>query len=101
VLDLVLPGCDRFDLLADLRRDWPDIPVLVLSATSDRATVELALDLGTMGFIPKTANVHTLIDALRRVLSGDRSNFGHARGVDPCVAEPVLPQNCSRWSRGF
>ena len=26
VLDLALPGCDGFDLLADLRRDWPDIP---------------------------------------------------------------------------
>ena len=70
VLDLTLPGCDGFDLLADLRRDWPDIPVLVLSATYDRATVELALDLGAMGFIPKTANAHILIDALRLVLSG-------------------------------
>jgi DNA-binding NarL/FixJ family response regulator len=59
VLDLTLPGCDGFDLLADLRRDWPDIPVLVLSATYDRATVELALDLGTMGFIPKTATPAT------------------------------------------
>src|SRR5256886_6289915 len=70
VLDLSLPGCDGFDLLADLRRDWPDIPVLVLSATYDRATVELALDLGAMGFIPKTANAHILVDALRLVLSG-------------------------------
>jgi DNA-binding NarL/FixJ family response regulator len=70
VLDLALPGCDGFELLADLRRDWPDIPVLVLSATYDRATVEMALDLGAMGFIPKTANAHILIDALRLVLSG-------------------------------
>jgi DNA-binding NarL/FixJ family response regulator len=58
-LDLALPGCDGFDLLADLRRDWPDIPVLVLSPTSDRATVELALDLGAVGFIPKTATPAT------------------------------------------
>jgi len=70
VLDLALPGCDGFDLLADLRRDWPDIPVLVLSATYDRATVEMAIDLGAMGFIPKTSNAHVLIDALRLVLSG-------------------------------
>ena len=70
VLDLALPGCDGFDLLTDLRRDWPDIPVLVLSATYDKATVEMALDLGAMGFIPKTANARVLIDALRLVLSG-------------------------------
>ncbi|MGH8799786.1 MAG: response regulator transcription factor, partial [Casimicrobiaceae bacterium] len=38
--------------------------------THDRATVERALDLGAMGFIPKTANTRVLIDALRLVLSG-------------------------------
>jgi DNA-binding NarL/FixJ family response regulator len=70
VLDLALPGCDGFELLADLRREWPGMPVLVLSATHDRATVEHALDLGAMGFIPKTANTRVLLDALRLVLSG-------------------------------
>jgi DNA-binding NarL/FixJ family response regulator len=70
LLDLALPGCDGFELLADLRREWPGMPVLVLSATHDRATVERALDLGAMGFIPKTANTRVLLDALRLVLSG-------------------------------
>jgi len=53
-----------------LRREWPGMPVLVLSATHDRETVEHALDLGAMGFIPKTANTRVLLDALRLVLSG-------------------------------
>ena len=70
ILDLALPGCDGFVLLGDLRREWPGMPVLVLSATHDRATVERALDLGAMGFIPKTANTRVLLDALRLVLSG-------------------------------
>jgi DNA-binding NarL/FixJ family response regulator len=70
VLDLTLPGCDGFELLRELRRDWPGIPLLVLSATHDRATIEAALDLGAMGFIPKTANARLLIEALRLVLSG-------------------------------
>jgi DNA-binding NarL/FixJ family response regulator len=70
VLDLALPGCDGFDLLAALRREWPGMPVLVLSATHDRATVEHALDLGAMGFIPKTANTRVLLGALQLVLTG-------------------------------
>ena len=70
LLDLALPGCDGFELLADLRREWPGMPVLVLSATHDSETVEHALDLGAMGFIPKTANTRVLLDALRLVLSG-------------------------------
>jgi DNA-binding NarL/FixJ family response regulator len=70
ILDLTLPGCDGFLLLTELRAEWPGMPVLVLSATHDRATVERALDLGAMGFIPKTANTRVLLDALRLVLSG-------------------------------
>ncbi len=70
VLDLALPGTDGFELLTDLRREWPGIPVVVLSATHDRATVEAALDRGAMGFVPKTANARVLIDALRLLLSG-------------------------------
>ena len=70
LLDLALPGCDGFDLLAELRRDWPAMPVLVLSATHDRETVEHALDLGAMGFIPKTANTRVLLEALQLVLAG-------------------------------
>jgi DNA-binding NarL/FixJ family response regulator len=42
----------------------------VLSATHDRETVEHALDLGAMGFIPKTANTRVLLEALQLVLAG-------------------------------
>ena len=70
LLDLALPGCDGFELLAQLRREWPGMPVLVLSATHDRETVEHALDLGAMGFIPKTANTRVLLEALQLVLAG-------------------------------
>ena len=42
LLDLALPDSDGFELLGDLRREWPGMPVLVLSATHDRSTVEHA-----------------------------------------------------------
>jgi DNA-binding NarL/FixJ family response regulator len=70
LLDLTLPGMDGFSLLAELRRRWPALPLLVLSAVHDRQTVERALDLGAMGFIPKTVNARILKDAMKLVLSG-------------------------------
>jgi len=70
LLDLTLPGMDGFRLLAELRRRWPALPLLVLSATHDRDTVDRALDLGAMGFIPKTVNARVLKDALKLVLAG-------------------------------
>jgi DNA-binding NarL/FixJ family response regulator len=73
LLDLTLPGAHGMDLLAHLVRDYPRIPVLVLSATHDRATVGAALAAGARGYVAKTASARHLLDAVRTVLAGGRS----------------------------
>jgi DNA-binding NarL/FixJ family response regulator len=70
LLDLALPGAHGLDLLAELRRDFPRLPVVVLSATHDRATIGAALAAGARGFIAKTSDAATLLDAVRTVLAG-------------------------------
>ena len=70
LLDLALPGTRGMDLLADLMQDYPGVPVVVLSATHDRATVNAALAAGARGFVPKTADARELLDAIRRVRDG-------------------------------
>ena len=70
LLDLALPGARGLDFLGDLKLDYPGVPVIVLSATHDRATVMAALGAGAHGFIPKTADGAMLLDAVRRVLEG-------------------------------
>jgi DNA-binding NarL/FixJ family response regulator len=89
LLDLTLPGCDGFEYLLELRRDWPGIPVLVLSATHDRATIESALDMGAMGFIPKTANAQLLLAAMRLVLAGGVYVPTESNGYDGVRPRPV------------
>lgn len=69
LLDLTLPGSDGFELLRELREQYPAVPVVVLSASDQPETVMRALDEGAMGFIPKTSNNDALIGALRLVLS--------------------------------
>ena len=56
LLDLTLPGARGLDLLAELRRDRPLLPIVVLSATHDRATVGAALAAGARGYVSKTAS---------------------------------------------
>ena len=70
LLDLALPGTRGLDFLADLQLDYPGVPVVVLSATHDRATVTAALAAGARGFIPKTANAAALLEALQQVIDG-------------------------------
>jgi len=70
LLDLALPGTRGMDLLADLMQDYPGVPVIVLSATHDRATVNAAMAAGARGFIAKTADARELLDAIRQVRDG-------------------------------
>jgi DNA-binding NarL/FixJ family response regulator len=72
LLDLALPGAHGLDLLAELRRTTPRLPIVVLSATHDRATIGAALAAGARGFIAKTADATAMLDAVRTVLAGGR-----------------------------
>src|SRR5215510_8903118 len=70
LLDLNLPDGDGFRLLAQLREHYPAISIVVLSASNDRDYVVRALDLGAVGFIPKSAQRAVMVGALELVLSG-------------------------------
>src|SRR5437867_5511320 len=70
LLDLNLPDRDGFAVLADLRRRYATMSVVVLSALNDRANVLKALDLGALGFIPKSASREVMVNALRLIFSG-------------------------------
>ena len=70
LLDLTLPDRDGFSALADIRQRCPAIAVVVLSAVQDPANVMKALDLGALGFIPKSAQGDVILNALRLVISG-------------------------------
>lgn len=70
LLDLALPGTRGLEILGRLRRDFPRLPIAVLSATHDRATVESALAAGARGFIAKTASARQLVDTVQRLLDG-------------------------------
>jgi len=70
LLDLNLPEIDGFSLLTEFREQYPSIPVVVLSGSDRREDVMRALDLGAMGYIPKTSSSQVMLSALRLVLSG-------------------------------
>ena len=70
LLDLALPDRSGFDLLAELRERHPAISVVVLSASDDRDDISRALQLGALGFIPKSASREVLLGAFRLIFSG-------------------------------
>jgi len=71
VLDLNLPDVSGVDGLLRLKAAVPRTPVVVVSALGEDAIVSAVLSAGAAGFIRKDASRETLIDAFRRIYSGD------------------------------
>lgn len=71
LMDLSMPGMDWSDAIGHLRRLLPEkVPIVVLSASDDRANVVRAVNLGAQGYIPKTSSSRVMLSALKLVLSG-------------------------------
>src|SRR5215831_3271846 len=70
LLDLNLPDRDGFSILTELGERYPAISVVVLSAQQDRGSVVRALDLGALGFIPKSGQREVMLSALELVFAG-------------------------------
>lgn len=71
LLDLAMPGLDGFAGLDMLRERFPDIPVVVVSASEDPRDMRRALDAEASGFIPKSMSGAEMVCALRAVLAGN------------------------------
>jgi DNA-binding NarL/FixJ family response regulator len=71
LLDLSMPGASGFSGLMYLRAQYPAIPVVVVSASDDTATIRSSMEFGASGFIPKRFGVETLREAIGRVMAGD------------------------------
>jgi DNA-binding NarL/FixJ family response regulator len=70
LLDLGLPDRDGFSMLTELRTQHPEISVVVMSGRQDRENVVKALDLGAMGFIPKSGRREVMLGALQLIFAG-------------------------------
>jgi DNA-binding NarL/FixJ family response regulator len=70
LLDLNLPDRDGFSVLVDLRSHHGTISCVVLSASQDRGSIVKAMDLGVLGFIPKSSPREVMVNALRLIFSG-------------------------------
>jgi two-component system response regulator DesR len=79
LLDIELPGLDGLTGADRLRQELPSCKVVMLSGLARPGYLRRALASGAAGFLLKHAPTHELIDAIRRVIAGERV-------VDPQLA---------------
>ncbi len=71
LLDLKMPGANGMSGLIQLRNQYPDLPIVVISASEEVTVVKQVRSHGAFGFIPKSSDMRALISALHQVLEGE------------------------------
>ncbi|MEO6396767.1 MAG: response regulator transcription factor [Devosia sp.] len=71
LLDLNMPGARGFSGLLLLRSQYPEIPVLIVSAVEDAAVIRRCLALGAAGYLPKSVGPAAIRATIETVLRGD------------------------------
>jgi DNA-binding NarL/FixJ family response regulator len=70
VMDIAMPQLNGLEATRQIREALPEARIIILSAHSDDAYVERAMELGAAGYLIKQTSVHALIDAIRTVFAG-------------------------------
>ena len=72
VLDVSLPDRSGLDVLKELHRDLPALPILVLSMHSEEQFAVRVLRAGAAGYVTKKAAARELVTAVKKVLAGGK-----------------------------
>lgn len=70
IMDIALPQGSGIDGIEQMRRRWPQLPILALSAHQDTNTILDALRAGASGYLAKSAGLDQLMSALQVILGG-------------------------------
>ena len=72
ILDVTMPGKNGLDTLKEVKRNYPALPVLVLSMHPEDQFAIRMLRAGASGYITKESAPEELVEALRKVCSGGK-----------------------------
>ena len=70
LMDLHMPGTQGAEGVREVRERAPHVPLAIVSAEDDPASVRKLLALGVSGFIPKTDSPAVVASAVRLILAG-------------------------------
>jgi two-component system response regulator NreC len=97
VLDVNLPDGLGTDAVADLRREFPQTQIVLLTMERDLTLARQALDAGALGYLFKDAAHLELVEAVRAAAAGERCvsaavEAGLARGAEEDQRQALSPR---------
>jgi two-component system, NarL family, invasion response regulator UvrY len=85
VLDITMPGKSGIEALTEIKRDRPNLPVLILSVHSEEQYGPRILKAGASGYLPKDSLPDQLVQAIRKAVIGGKY-------ISPLLAEKLASE---------
>ena len=102
ITDFSMPGdirCDGMVMIQQLRRDYPTLPIIVLTQLQNSGLLQSLIQEGVKGLILKKSVINELADAIRQILLGHhyigptvQMLLANAGITDPDSINPLTPQ---------
>ncbi len=73
ITDLLMPNMDGLELLGTVRERYPDIPVIIATGRGNEEMAAKALEMGAVGFVPKSQLDKLLVPMIQDALSKSRA----------------------------
>jgi|YNPNPStandDraft_1061719.scaffolds.fasta_scaffold06396_4 DNA-binding response OmpR family regulator len=72
VLDVIMPGVSGFDLLALMRKEYPDTPVILLTGHGSTQDGMKGMEMGAFDYLIKPVDIEELVSKIQSSLKGER-----------------------------
>jgi two-component system nitrate/nitrite response regulator NarL len=71
ILDFRMPGMNGLEGFREMREQYPNVPLALMSGVAEPEDVNQALKLGAVGYFPKTLSGKSLLKAIQSVMDGN------------------------------
>lgn len=68
ILDLLMPNMDGYSLIETIRQSDKNVPLIVISGTTDSSAEDKAKNLGANQYLAKPVDANELIDAVQEYI---------------------------------
>lgn len=74
LVDIKMPEHDGLYLMREVKKKWPDIPIIVMSGYPTSETITDGTEMGAAAFIPKPFTPDELLETVRLVILKEETN---------------------------
>ncbi|MCV2883735.1 nitrogen regulation protein NR(I) [Aestuariibacter sp. AA17] len=90
ISDIRMPQMDGMALLAEVHRDFPQIPVIIMTAHSDLDSAVNAYQSGAFEYLPKPFDIDEALSLVQRALAHARENSRQLSAPDVIAATEII-----------